>query len=179
MPRAPDRRPDRPPTRRSLPSILAVGLTLAGALAPASAQDPPRTSQSGAANRVQPAPGGLLRNIWWNQDAVIESLSLQPLQRAKMDGHFKRFQKTRDETQDALSENQKRFADALEAGSFDHARQLNDEMAERVGRVTVAQRQLKVEVLALLTPEQLATFRTEYPHLIRQAWFRRMGMGPG
>lgn len=108
---------------------------------------------------------------------MIESLSLEPSQRREMDGLLERFRSQQQESQAAVAENQRRFFEALEAADLDRARAQNRELVEQLRSTSVAQRQLKVDVLALLTAEQFARLRSQHPHLLRQAWFRRLKMG--
>ncbi len=162
-------------TGRPCAAVLCLCLALSGV---APAQEQAGQNQAPAAGkRLKQTEEGLLRNIWWNQEDVIEKLGLAQSQRAAMDTVFKRFRLQRLEAQERNPVLREAFTEALRQGKWQQARSLNQETAELAGARVAAQPALKIEILSLLTTEQFATFDAEYEHLYQRPWFRRMNIG--
>jgi len=122
-------------------------------------------------------PGELSKRIWWNQETVIETLALEEAQRLRMDEIFHAFV----ERDGILLERQQKVIEAfyttLEAGDWASAKSALEKLADDRVEQVMDQPLMKIEVLQLLTPEQLSRFQVEYPNLFRQPWLRRTAMG--
>ncbi len=158
-------------------AVLCLCLALPG-LAPAQEQGEQDQAPT-TGKRLKQTEQGLLRNIWWNQQEVVDKLALTQAQRAAMDAVFKSFRQERQVAQERNPILREAFAEALGQGRWQEARRLNQETAELAGDRVAAQPELKIDILSLLTTEQLATFGAEYEHLYQRPWFRRMTMGSG
>ena len=147
----------------------------------AAASEPPGTgaeSPSPAEKRRRARRAeDLSKRIWWNQEAVIEKLGLEEAQRRRMDELFHAFVERDERLRERQKELVETFYTRLESGDWEGAeRAINALAADRAEQVK-DQPLMKIEVIELLTPEQLSRFQAEYPNLFRQPWLRRTAMG--
>ncbi len=162
-------------TGRLCAAVLFLAVAMPG-VAPAQGQAG-QNQASAAGKRREQTEQGPLRNIWWNQEDVVEKLGLGQSQRTTMDTVFKKFRREIRQDQERNPVLREAFNEALRQGRWQEARRLNQELAELMGSRVAAQPMLKIEILSLLTSEQLATFGAEYDHLYHRPWFRRMARG--
>lgn len=153
---------------------LAPGASLAqeGAAAEKQAADEPAAA-------AEPAPAARSGpRVWWNDDQAVETLSLSEEQREKMDAYLAEYREKSDResrlTPDA-------FFDALRGGDWAKARAELKRLSDDAMVPVEARGNLKIEVLALLSDEQLAKLVERYPQLIERPWVRgprAPGRGP-
>ena len=110
----------------------------------------------------------LAARAWWNQDDMIEALSLTPEQRAKMDALLLQSMEAQRAAQHRQREQQRALREALDAGKWDAARQAADAAADSITAAWRAQIVLKIDVLALLDPDQQRLVTSRYRHVLRQ-----------
>jgi Spy/CpxP family protein refolding chaperone len=161
---------------RLAPAILAavvLALLLVSALA--AQRQGTRTRSANLA----PDREGLLRNVWWNQPAMIEKLGLETAQRAQMDRYFTAFLDEIEKSRRVLPEAQPAYLEALRRGDWAEARRQSERMAEAQQALSHGQRELKVDVLTLLSEAQRQLLVKDYGHLINQPWLRRLRLGAG
>jgi Spy/CpxP family protein refolding chaperone len=115
--------------------------------------------------------------LWWNDPAVVEKLSLSDDQRAQMDRLFETFKSER-KNASRSSNAQGRFLAALEQGDMDQARNELDSWAEGERAQVQAAGKLKLEVVSLLSEEQREALESAYPRLIRKNWMLRASWEP-
>jgi len=152
---------------------IAVGLLVAVATAglgmfssPAWAADP-ADKQAKPAKRAQQE-----RQLWWNDPAVVEKLSLSGDQRAQMDQLFETYRSAQ-KSHVKQGNVGNAFQEALLQGDSDRARSELDAMLRKMRAPAEALGELKIGVIALLSEEQRKALESDYPRLIRQTWVPR------
>ena len=144
------------------------------------------TASRGAASQAAPAAGtaqpqrrraelptgnrsaSFTEHAWWNQPNLVDALSLTTEQRAKMDVLLAQSMDNVRAAQQQQREQQRALKEALEAGNWDAARQATDAAAEGMTAAWRAQATLKIEVLALLDPDQQRLVTSQYRQVLRQ-----------
>jgi len=110
----------------------------------------------------------LTEHAWWNQDDLVGALSLTTEQRAKMDALLLQSMERLHAAQQQQREQQRQLKEALEAGNWEAARHAADAAAEGMSAAWRAQTTLKIDVLALLDPNQQQLVTTQYRQVLRQ-----------
>lgn len=138
-----------------------------------------QTADNGADPKLSPEQQveRLTERVWWNQTDMIEALGLKVEQRQRMDARFKSFLSDRVESRGAQRDRSADFYAQLEAKDFDGARQALDELEASTVQQIRAQPEMKIDVLGMLTQQQLDKLGESYDHLFKQPWVRRMGLG--
>lgn len=163
-------------TRTVLAAVLVAALGSTALVVPSAAQGP---SARGRSANLEPDREGLLRNIWWNQPAMVEKLGLETAQRTQMDRYFTAFLEEIQKSRAVLPEAQSAYLEALRRGYWPEARRQSARTAEAQQALTHGQRELKIEVLMLLSDAQRTSLVKDYGHLITQPWLRRLRLGGG
>jgi Spy/CpxP family protein refolding chaperone len=140
------------------------------------------TPEERAAQRRQQSIARAIRSIWWNGPAMVEALSLTDAVRAEMDELYRAYLEARAQST-AEREVRTAFVDALSKGDWGQARKRLDEVASENAAGLKDQGQLKIDVLSLLSDEQLAQLVGSNLDVLRRPWVppgRRAGPGrPG
>lgn len=110
----------------------------------------------------------LTDHAWWNQPDLVDALSLTPEQRAKMDALLLQSMDSLRAAQQRQHEQQRVLKEALDAGKWDAARQAADAAADGITAAWRAQTTLKIDVLALLDPDQQRLVTSRYRQVLRQ-----------
>ncbi len=110
----------------------------------------------------------LTDHAWWNQPDLVDALSLTPEQRAKMDALLLQSMDSLRAAQQRQHEQQRVLKEALDAGKWDAARQAADAAADGMTAAWRAQTTLKIDVLALLDPDQQRLVTSRYRQVLRQ-----------
>ena len=110
----------------------------------------------------------LTDRAWWNQPDLVDALSLTPEQRAKMDALLLQSMDSLRAAQQRQHEQQRVLKEALDAGKWDAARQAADAAADGITAAWRAQTTLKIDVLALLDPDQQRLVTSRYRQVLRQ-----------
>lgn len=150
---------------------FALALALATVAAPVQAQNaaasPPATTQ--------PAKPGdaLLRKLWWNRSSLVTQFNLTLRQREQMDAKFlAMFQKER-EAQRKVQTLRAAYDADLRSGHWGAARMTGEKLAESQKAALAIQHDGRVDVLTLLTEEQLAAVVQAHPRLLTAMWLPR------
>ncbi|MGD0946258.1 MAG: hypothetical protein ABSA52_02425 [Candidatus Binatia bacterium] len=121
---------------------------------------------------VQSAPGvqnaQLLGRAWWNQPELVVALKLSDAQRTKMDGLLTQSAESQRAVQRPQGQHEKALEQALASGDWQSARREASAIRDGLVAIWAAQSTLKIDVLALLTPEQRQIVVAQYPLLLRQ-----------
>lgn len=112
--------------------------------------------------------GPLPERAWWNQPELAAALSLTPEQRTKMDGLLLQAVDAQRAAQERQRAQQRTLKEALEAGNWAAARQAAAAAADGMATAWRTQTTLKIDVLALLDPNQMQLVTTRYPQVVRQ-----------
>jgi len=158
-------------------SRACFGLAVVTLCVLAACESSPAAPTAGVATprRTPPAQGApgvpnaqLLGRAWWNQPELVVALKLSDAQRTKMDGLLTQSAESQRAVQQPQGQHQKALEQALASGDWQSAR--TEASAIRNGLVAIwaAQSTLKIDVLALLTPEQRQIVAAQYPLLLRQ-----------
>ena len=110
----------------------------------------------------------LTERAWWNQSELIDALSLTPEQRERMDALLLRSLEMQRAAQQQQRQQQRASKEALEAGNWDAARQAALAAADSMATAWRAQTTLKIDVLALLDPNQQRLVTSQYRQVLRQ-----------
>lgn len=168
-----------PSLRTVLGAVLVAGLLSGGV---ACEHDP---SSAGSTSHAAPAPGVAQRlsrarlpaspqpalltdRAWWNQPDLIDALALTGEQRAQMDALLRQSMETQRAAQQQQREQQRKLKEALEAGNWDAARQAAAAAAESMNAAWRTQTMLKIDVLALLDPNQQRLVTSQYRRVLHQ-----------
>ncbi len=143
--------------------------------APTTTVPEPPSARGG--ERLRSTVERLVRNIWWNQAEVLERLDLDGPARARMDASLRRMLAIDHPNRPKAQRARAAFFAALRQREFATARARTTDLAAAAAALASAQRTMKVEVLALLTPAQFALFARHYPHLFDRPWYRNLGLG--
>lgn len=123
----------------------------------------PRASLPAA---LQPVP--LTERAWWNQPDLVGALTLTAEQRAKMDALLLHSLETQRAAQQQQQEQQRKLKEALDGGNWEAARQAATAAADGMTTAWRTQTTLKIDVLALLDPNQQQLVKSQYRQLLRQ-----------
>ena len=134
---------------------------------------PARPLKAGRA--MEPVPGGPSDKsaLWWNDPGVVEALKLTDEQREKMGEYLKAYRK-------AVPEDRRpaEFHEALVQGDWKKAR-IESEKITKLAETAVRKRgALKIDVLSLLSEEQLGILVDRHPQLVYKPWRRAMSEAP-
>jgi len=146
--------------------------------------EPGETPPNSAPSRSQPETAGRsVLNVgqtlshgrpgtseWWNIPDVIRKIQLTKEQRAAMNQLWTAANERESASHRAQAEARQRFDDALAAGHWEAARAAVDEWNHTTGETLGAANKLKIDELALLTPEQFQKFKESYSLLLRGTW---------
>jgi Spy/CpxP family protein refolding chaperone len=133
----------------------------------------PAPAAEAAQRRRAPPPAAiqsasLTEHAWWNQADLVDALSLTGEQRARMDALLLQSMQSLRAAQQGQREQQRALKDALEAGNWEAARQAADAAAASMTTAWRAQTMLKIDVLALLDPDQQRLVTSQYRQVLRQ-----------
>jgi Spy/CpxP family protein refolding chaperone len=150
--------------------IAAVGAEDVDADAGADAVDAPEAGAEKA-----PIPGGPddENALWWNDPKIVKDLSLTDEQRQKMSQLLQTYR-----ANVAPNPQMDTFHETLVQGSWKEARAETEKLAAAAGTSVRMRGALKIDVLSLLSKEQLANLVDRYPRLIYQRWRRAMRGAP-
>ena len=124
-----------------------------------------------ARNKARKARAGqkIKNPLWWNDDGVVKALTLTDDQRKKMGAHHKSYRASVPETQKMDG-----FHDALKAGNWKNARAENEKTVENAIASVRMRGMLKIDILSLLSKDQLQQLAEKFPRLINKPWRRAM-----
>ena len=114
----------------------------------------------------------LVSKMWWNQPKKIEQLGLGDTQREAMDALLNAFLDDRAALVKHHRQTLGALGDALASGDADVARAQGSAIAEAASAPIRRQVDLRVDVVALLTPDQRQTLASTYPKLLSRLWVR-------
>jgi len=110
---------------------------------------------------------------WWHRSEIVTALELTPEMSDRMDGVLRSNLEKRITLRTDFRDASKAFRKALVGGDWKAA----DQAAERLAEVSASRERLvsrlKIDVLSLLSTEQLTRLAVDYPKVIRGAWVRR------
>jgi len=118
-----------------------------------------------------PTPGGPKDKsaLWWDDPKIVEALSLTDEQRKKMTEHVTSYRKNRPRDRKPEA-----FQEALVQGDWKAAKSQNQKLAESAAEAVQLRGKLKIDILSLLTKQQLESLNDQHPRLIYQPWRRAM-----
>jgi Spy/CpxP family protein refolding chaperone len=133
----------------------------------------PAPAAEAAPRRRAPLPAAiqsasLTEHAWWNQADLVDALSLTGEQRARMDALLLQSMQSLRAAQQGQREQQRALKEALDAGNWEAARRAADAAAASMTTAWRAQTMLKIDVLALLDPDQQRLVTTQYRQVLRQ-----------
>ena len=107
--------------------------------------------------------------LWWNDSAIVKTLSLTEEQRKKMGEYVEAYRDKvpKDRRPDA-------FHETLVQGDWKAARAENDKLTKLAETSVRMRGKLKIDVLSVLNVEQHKKFVDQYPRLIYKPWMRAM-----
>lgn len=121
----------------------------------------------GAAQRAKVVPAK--RTLWWNHSDTVMRLKLTADQRTRMDQVYSWHQAPDGEV--APGRLRQNFYDTLKTGDWKAAEQALKAWSEAEAKAAKRQGELKIGVLSLLTPEQLAGFQGRgAANIVRSNW---------
>jgi Spy/CpxP family protein refolding chaperone len=134
---------------------------------------PPAPAAEAAQRQRAPRPAAiqsaaLTERAWWNQADLVDALSLTGEQRARMDALLLQSMQSLRAAQQGQREQQRALKEALEAGNWEAARRAADAAAASMTTAWRAQTMLKIDVLALLDPDQQRLVTSQYRQVLRQ-----------
>jgi len=163
----------------SLVAVLVLAIPLLGATDgdtdEATVETPTAAPQK--MRRVKaPVRGGAAREdaaLWWDDPEIVKALSLSDEQRKKMNEVLAKYRAN-------VPRNPKpeAFHETLVQGDWKAARKEGDKVAEVAAESVRMRGALKIDVLSLLTKEQLGILVDRYPRLIYTPWRRAMRATP-
>ncbi len=112
-------------------------------------------------------------NAWWQDPEISEALSLTPALRATMDGIMRTNLEKRLEIRSASREKSKAFNEALETGEWAAARKAAEKLAKTSADQDRMRSNLKIDILSVLSKDQLATLTADHGQIIRRPWVRQ------
>ena len=130
----------------------------------------------GSAAVAQEAGGRPLRapaegpRIWWNQPRFVDGLALDSEQRGGMDRVLERHVEARREKGRSYKQARAEVARAAQAGDWEAAEAASVRLGEAAAELARLEGGLVVDVLRLLTAEQRAKLRDEFPAILRRPW---------
>ncbi|MBW2421534.1 MAG: Spy/CpxP family protein refolding chaperone [Deltaproteobacteria bacterium] len=161
--------------------LFALAFVLAGLLgvAPIYAVDAEdvdaQADAAKAGGEKDPIPGGPNdgKALWWNDPKIVKGLSLTDEQREKMRALLKAYREAvpGDPRTNA-------FQESLVQGNWKKARIESEKLAKAAETSVRIRGALKIDVLSVLSKEQLAKLVDQYPRLIYKRWRRAMRGAP-
>lgn len=151
---------------------------------PESVEPPPAEGPAGQAERSTdpdaPLPPPemearflrLVGNMWWHQKTMRETLGLDDAQVETMDRLCLGFLRRRWQRRQADLEEQGAFVEALKELDLQRADRLLASREQRAAERAGAPDRLVLDVLKVLTPEQLRVAREQMPNLLEQPWLK-------
>jgi len=137
------------------------------AFACAATGEPPATAST--------ARPSIASRIWWNNPDIATVLHLSTAQRSRMDAalgaRLPEFRSNRQQRHSA----QAAVGEQLEKGDWAAARTAGAVVSGLAGNDARLQVELKIDVLTILSSDQLRELGQKYPHLLRQPWVRMVG----
>ncbi len=118
-----------------------------------------------AAQGKAPGVPGYPTGLWWNDPKIGEALSLTDEQQEKMAEHLKAYHKKVPDNQSP-----KVFHETLVQGDWKQARRESDKLGKRAAQSIQLRGTLKIDILSLLSEEQLGKLVDRYPRLIYKPW---------
>ena len=119
-----------------------------------------------------PAAGQAAEATWWHRSEIVNALDLSPALLKKMDDVLQTNIGQRLELRSDFRTASKAFREALIAAN----RQKAEAAAERLADIAASRdrlsSRLKIDILSLLSREQLARLTVDYPKVIRGSWIR-------
>ncbi len=114
----------------------------------------------------------LVGNMWWHQAAMRETLGLDEPQVERMDQLCLGFLRRRWQRRQADLEQQGAFVEALKGLDLHRADRLLASREQRAAERAGSSDRLVLDVLNVLTPEQLTVVREQMPNLFEQPWLK-------
>ena len=133
----------------------------------------------GVASAQQPAkPAAVIAppHAWWNDEAIVQDLSLGADQRAKMDSAHQAYQASLETGK--VKHTASEFYTAIEAGNLEQARSQVAGMPKTLENTQRSVLEFKLTVVQLLSDEQREKLLKGYPRLLRAPWGLRPGWVP-
>lgn len=115
----------------------------------------------------------LIANTWWQDPGISEALSLTPALRATMDGIMRTNLEKRLELRKASREHLKTYSKGLETGDWAAARKATESLAKASAAQDRMRSNLKIDILSVLSKDQLATLAADHGQVIRRPWIRQ------
>jgi len=109
-------------------------------------------------------------NAWWQTPAISDALELTPPQRAAMDGAMRTNLERRNELRMQSRADLKIYNEALDTGDWKAAAKTAEKLAGTAAAQNRLRSQLKIDVLTLLSKEQLAKLVADHAQVIRRPW---------
>ena len=118
-----------------------------------------------------PAPGGPEDKsaLWWNDPGIVKALTLSDKQRTKMEKYLKFYRESVPPAQRPDA-----FHEALVQGEWKNAQAEGGKVAKAASASVQLRATLKIDVLAVLSKEQLQKLVDQQPRLIYKPWKRAM-----
>ncbi|MCP3963556.1 MAG: hypothetical protein GY719_37445 [bacterium] len=157
-------------------ALFLAMLTLAAGAASAQEDKKPAAQQGQTEAAARDGMTRVISRMWWNQPEKVATLALKVEQREKMDTLGRAYLESQ-RGSNAGREAFGSFAEALEAGDWDAARERSKTLAEATSGPVQAQANLMIDALALLSADQRAKLAAELPGLLSGPWMRMRGMG--
>ena len=114
----------------------------------------------------------LVGNMWWHQETMRETLELDDAQIETMDQLCISFLRRRWQRRQVDLEQQGAFIEALKGLDLERADRLLSSREQRAAQRAGAPDRLVLDVLNVLTPEQLKLAREQMPNLFEQPWLK-------
>lgn len=171
--------------------LLFAALSLAGAAAAGVSETEPAQSTGGTPDAPEPAAlasktttaaqslsDRTQRNIWWNNQLMIETLALSQTQRDGMNALLKDMLEKRRDVQAKSARLRSDFLEAVEKREWDRARTVSEEISDDIAEFGRLEGRLKVDVLSMFSVPQLEKLVAEFPRLVQRPWLMGGTGGP-
>ena len=118
-----------------------------------------------------PTPGGPddKSAIWWNDQGIVKALTLTDQQRTKMEKYLNSYRESVPPAQRPDA-----FHEALLQGKWKNAHAESEKVAKAASASVRMRANLKIDVLSVLSKEQLQKLVDQQPRLIYKPWKRAM-----
>jgi Spy/CpxP family protein refolding chaperone len=154
--------------------VSVVGCREQAGKDPSAVAESPGLAESVDARASEPATRvdieGTVAAMWWNQGKLVRSLDLSRTQREQMDQLLADYLEPWMEMQKRRRTAPRRLMQAYKEGDIETARAVAADLGEAAAFLDGGVATLKVEVLALLSEEQLRTMVEEQQELLRRKW---------
>ncbi len=152
----------------SRPTLILGLLTLLTAFGAGAQGDQEGAKAAGSSNGIARVVG----QMWWNQDKKVTALGLTDEQRGNMDTIGRAYLEGRRAARTGQSDAFARFSESLQQGDWSTANDRAKAMAEESGKPLLAQGEMMVEVLRLLSAEQRQKLAADFPGIFKGPWMR-------